>query len=512
MADATPTVPIRYRAFLSYAHADRGWGRWLHGRLEQFRLDADLAARATLAGPVDKAGRAKLLPIFIDRGNFSGGQHLTDATIAALDASAVLIVLCSPTAAGRPAVQEEVRLFRHRHPDRPIIPVIIAGTPPECFPPGLRFDLNADGTVGTTPITLLGPDLRDTGDGRALGVAKIVAGLLGLGDANDVYRREERRRRNEGRIRTALVALFLAVAGAGGYFLWDARQKGVVIVQNADEKRQALAIATQLLGANPAAAATPGTEQSLVAALTSLQANAATGDAESAKAYELLKAGKGAEALPLLVAAADAQKRKAAEDRRKSVEGDKKAAKAYRDAAAIAAVAEPGRARELYAEAARLDPDDLDGQLQNAVFQKDAGALNDAETSYRRVLTAAKSGSDDFYLYWARLGLGDIQRQRGDLSVAKATYTQAGEIAAAAVKADPGNDARYTQQWQRDLSVSTNKIGDVLVNQGNLPDALKSFQAGLAIAKALADADKGNAGWQRDLRTCPAYIADAVAD
>jgi hypothetical protein len=53
--------------------------------------------------------------------------------------------------------------------------------------------------------------------------------------------------------------------------------------------------------------------------------------------------------------------------------------------------------------------------------------------------------------------------------------------------------------WRRDLSVSHNKIGDVLVAQGDLPGALVEFRAGMAIRKALADADAGNAGWRRDL-------------
>ncbi len=60
--------------------------------------------------------------------------------------------------------------------------------------------------------------------------------------------------------------------------------------------------------------------------------------------------------------------------------------------------------------------------------------------------------------------------------------------------ADPGNAG-----WQRDLSVAYNKIGDVLVAQGNLPEALKSYREALAIADRLAGADPGNAGWQRDL-------------
>ncbi len=51
-------------------------------------------------------------------------------------------------------------------------------------------------------------------------------------------------------------------------------------------------------------------------------------------------------------------------------------------------------------------------------------------------------------------------------------------------KADPNN-----AEWQRDLAVSYDKVGDVLVAQGSLPEALKSFQAGLAIADRLAKAD-----------------------
>ena len=59
---------------------------------------------------------------------------------------------------------------------------------------------------------------------------------------------------------------------------------------------------------------------------------------------------------------------------------------------------------------------------------------------------------------------------------------------------DPGNAG-----WQRDLSVSLNKVGDVLVAQGDLAGALKSYRDGLAIADRLAKSDPGNAGWQRDL-------------
>ena len=117
-------------------------------------------------------------------------------------------------------------------------------------------------------------------------------------------------------------------------------------------------------------------------------------------------------------------------------------------------------------------------------------------------------------------------------------------------KSDPGNAG-----WQRDLSVSYDKVGDVLVAQGNLPEALKSYQAAsrsatgwpkpipatpagsaisrcpttgsatcwwrraicrgaeilsrrLAISDRLAKSDPGNAGWQRDLSVSYNKVGD----
>jgi hypothetical protein len=106
---------IRYRAFLSYSPRDSAWSKWLQRALESFRIDTDLIGRETPVGLVPKM----LRPIFRGREDFSGGPRLPDATVAALDASAALLVLCSVASARRPAVNEEVRRFRSRHPDRP---------------------------------------------------------------------------------------------------------------------------------------------------------------------------------------------------------------------------------------------------------------------------------------------------------------------------------------------------------------------------------------------------------
>jgi hypothetical protein len=82
---------IRYRAFMSYSHRDTAWAKWLHKALESYRIDKDLVGRETAVGPVPRT----LRPIFRDREDFSGGHTLTAATVAALDASAALLVLPS---------------------------------------------------------------------------------------------------------------------------------------------------------------------------------------------------------------------------------------------------------------------------------------------------------------------------------------------------------------------------------------------------------------------------------
>jgi hypothetical protein len=202
------TVPFKYRAFLSYSHRDTSWAKSLHARLEAFRIDKDLIGRETSLGPVPKT----LRPIFRDREDFSGGHTLTDATDAALDASASLIVLCSTNSAASHYVSEEVRLFKSRHPDRPVIPVIVEGTPPENFPPALRYELAADGSVTDWPMTLLAPDMRESGDGKNLGLAKTVAGLTGMGTDDIVRRavRDQRRRLQKWIGGLSVVAVLLA--------------------------------------------------------------------------------------------------------------------------------------------------------------------------------------------------------------------------------------------------------------------------------------------------------------
>jgi formylglycine-generating enzyme required for sulfatase activity len=212
---------LRYRAFLSYSHADTGVAKRVHGRLEGFRIDKDLVGRETPSGQIPET----LRPIFRDRLEFDAGSSLADETIAALDGAAALIVLASPHAARSKFVNEELRQFKLRHPDRPLIPLIVDGVSgdpeKECFPPALRFAITEHGAITDTPVDVLAADLREKGDGIELALAKVVARLIGLAP-DDVYRRAERERRSQRRRARRVQALIyvLLVGVIGGLVGW----------------------------------------------------------------------------------------------------------------------------------------------------------------------------------------------------------------------------------------------------------------------------------------------------
>src|SRR5680860_282708 len=207
---------FKYHAFISYSHADTKWAKWLHRGLESYRIDKELVGRETVTGAIPQA----LRPIFRDRDDFTAGHSLTEQTLAALEAAAALVVICSPAAAKSHYVNEEIRLFKSRYPDRPVIPLIVDGRPDdperECFPDALKFKVGPKGRITKTKVEMLAADAREEGDGKSLALAKVVAGLLGL-SADDIFRRAERERRRKGRVRNGIIAVLavLAIAATG---------------------------------------------------------------------------------------------------------------------------------------------------------------------------------------------------------------------------------------------------------------------------------------------------------
>jgi tetratricopeptide (TPR) repeat protein len=227
-------------------------------------------------------------------------------------------------------------------------------------------------------------------------------------------------------------------------------EKAVFTRQIADT----ILVATKGKGAS---AVEPGTEQRVDQTIAAIAKGASEGDERLQQVLSLLAARKVAQAVPLLEAVA--------EDKTARIRQDSQvAAAAYRNLGAIAGLADPKKAREAYAEAARLDPNNIEGAYWHGYFEAEAGNLTQGEAAYRRAISLGAPGRDDWALYWAHVGLGDVWLARGSLMAATGEYEQGRSIAGRLAKADPGN-----AEWQRNLSVSLIKIGDVLVAQGNLP-------------------------------------------
>jgi hypothetical protein len=78
--DVSEIAQFKYRAFISYSHADTDWARWLHRALESFPIDKDLVGRETATGAIPPS----LRPIFRDRDDFTAGHTLNEQTRPAL--------------------------------------------------------------------------------------------------------------------------------------------------------------------------------------------------------------------------------------------------------------------------------------------------------------------------------------------------------------------------------------------------------------------------------------------
>lgn len=166
LGDAEKSDPhaVRFRAFVSYSHADAAIAQRLHKKIETYRLPHHLRDRETVDPDNGRLGR-----IFRDREDLPAAEDLSESVKQALAGSQALIVICSPDARASIWVAKEIELFRALHPDRPVLAAVVRGEPEGAFPAALLD--------GTEPLAA---DLRKEGDGWRLGFLKIVAGIAGV--------------------------------------------------------------------------------------------------------------------------------------------------------------------------------------------------------------------------------------------------------------------------------------------------------------------------------------------
>jgi tetratricopeptide (TPR) repeat protein len=532
----TTVAQRSYRAFLSYSHNDKSAADWLHTSLERYRVAPDLAGRETARGKVPR----ELRPIFRDRVEFAAGQALGEQTLEALAASDALIVLCSPAAVRSHYVNEEVRVFKARFPERPTIPVIIEAPPGDvvaaAFPPALRFKVTRDGAVTAEADELLAADARGEADGRDLALAKVVSTILGV-PLDDVRKRDAIEHRRRVSVRAATLAVVGALSLVAAFlYTWhlDNRNRDVRIDQRLD---RVFSLITPAL-------AGPDAEAGLRAALAGCEEQR---DPRLCSARKLLADGKREDAEAVFLAVAEEKERAAQRNA-------KDAALAYRNFGAVAGLGNPKKARDAYARAAALDPGDREALYWRGWLDLEAGDMTAAEQALVQLKELSAAAMDEEGLFRAELRLSDLALARKNIGAAEAGARRAlaiaqselakssgrvewqrnaaiaiermgdilartGDLAAAGksydaslaatrrlAAAEPGNALR-----QRDVSVAENRQGDLLMRQGRASDACAAYWRGLSIVEALSKAEAGNAGWQRDVSISLERLGDCHA-
>ena len=218
---AADSARFRYRAFISYSHSDEAFSRRLHRRLEAYR-----PPRKALKGRANtRPSHARIRPVFRDQEELASSDSLSDAIQDALNASEVLIVLCSPASAKSRWVNEEIRYFRRAFPERKIFPIVIAGDPgadPRESPDTAAFPLamlltDVDDPDGPYREPLAA-DAREEADGFTIAFLKLVAGILKL--PFDRLRQRDLRRRQR-RLALGLMAS-IALSAIFAVMAWRA--------------------------------------------------------------------------------------------------------------------------------------------------------------------------------------------------------------------------------------------------------------------------------------------------
>jgi tetratricopeptide (TPR) repeat protein len=238
---------FKYRAFISYSHADEEWAKWLHKALETYRMPKRLVGRETAFGVVPD----RIAPVFRDRDELATATNLGDILTRALQDSACQLVICSRKSAKSRWVNEEIKTVKRLGKAHRIFALIVDGEPgasakpetadDECFPPALIYKMGADGELTNEPTEPIAADVRPGKDSRLDGRLKLIAGMFGVGLDELKQREAHRRQRRLMMLVTASVAgmaITSTLAGAAWLARNEAERQRIRAEAEAETARQ----------------------------------------------------------------------------------------------------------------------------------------------------------------------------------------------------------------------------------------------------------------------------------
>ncbi len=510
---------MRYRAFISYSHADAAWATWLHRKLEGYRVPRRLRAQGE---PLPE----RLTPIFRDREDLASAGELAPQIQAALADSDALIVVCSPEAARSRWVDAEVLAFKRSGRGERIFALIVDGEPGgserECFPPAMREG-------DSEPLAA---DLRPGKDGKELALLKLIAGLLGV--PLDSLRQREARRRHQRMLAVTSIAVavmlvtsFLAVQAVLAQRAAERRQKqaealvGFMLGDLTDKLSEVSRLdilegvhnhAMEYFQSLPDSDVTDESLLQRVQALNQI-GNVRRDQGNFDKALASFLAAEKLSRRLAQAAPSDVARQLAHAEELAYIgtvrwfQGDLDGAQAGFDAAQAALLRAQG-----------LAPRNTELLFQLSTIANNAGhvlegrgRLEQATSHYRRMLalarelTAIDAGNVDWQnqLGLAHNNLAKMALQQGDLAAATAGYGADLEIELALARKDPRNNA----QAERVLVVR-GALGRVLAFAGHVDAAAEQLQAAVTAAESLHRLEPDSASL---LENVPIYATPLAA-
>ncbi|RFU49687.1 hypothetical protein D0B32_07905 [Paraburkholderia sp. DHOC27] len=196
-------------------------------------------------------------------------------------------------------------------------------------------------------------------------------------------------------------------------------------------------------------------------------------------------------------------------------DGNRRAAELARQQGALAFLHDTRAALAAYQRAARYEPDDVPTQILIGDLQSLLGDPDDARQAYLRVAQLARDNLDhgkdsvewqrDLALSHNRIG--ELLMTQSNLAGALGEFQQALHILEPLASSSPDD-----LQVQRDLAATYSNIGNVQKKQGNLAVALVEYQKGIQIADTLLQRNPNNPDLELDIAANHLQLGDIMSD